>query len=245
MRIGFQLPACAALLATAAAGIALARTRPSAPASRPCGATRPAAPLYPSVALVDACRERARAIGEKLDEAFKVVVRPPFVVAGNMPSDRLRETTNRSVVQPAQAAQGPADQARFLRAAAGHQLRAGEILRDVHAAPRTVEEVLRLFPQSSRRPGRRREGRGLLKKFYVYFRNHHAGRGADAKAGGQSTRARHAIGIDTHTRLRDGNMFGSLLLGYCSWIVCLERADATIASLMRTSHTASSGPLWH
>jgi len=158
MRIGFQLPACAALLATAAAGIALARTRPSAPASRPCGATRPAAPLYSSVALVDACRERARAIGEKLDEAFKVVVRPPFVVAGNMPPDRLRETTNRSVVQPAQAAQGPADQARFLRAAAG-QLRAGEILRDVHAAPRTVEEVLRLFPQSSRRPGRRREGR--------------------------------------------------------------------------------------
>jgi len=103
MRIEFQLLARVALLGTAAAGIGLARTDPSAPASRPSGATMPAAPRYPSAALVDACRKRADAISEKLDRSFKVVVRPPFVVAGNMPPDRLQLMVRGSVVKPAQA----------------------------------------------------------------------------------------------------------------------------------------------
>lgn len=71
------------------------------PATAP--ATRPHVEKYPPKKLIAACRAKAAALEGRLDESFEVVVRPPFVVAGDMSRQRLEACTRQSVVAPAQA----------------------------------------------------------------------------------------------------------------------------------------------
>lgn len=75
------------------------RNRPAA--SRP--AARPVAEAYPPKSLIDACDKAAAQLRKKLDKSFHVLVRPPFVIAGNMPTDDLDAHARGSVHAPAEA----------------------------------------------------------------------------------------------------------------------------------------------
>jgi len=81
----------------------IAAGRPDTPATHP--ATRPAATQekYPPARLAAACRQQGLALGRRLDDTFTVTVHPPFVVAGNMPAERLKGYANGSVLRPAGA----------------------------------------------------------------------------------------------------------------------------------------------
>ena len=92
------------ILAVAAAGAAwlclaawpclAARPPATAPATKP-------AEKYPPEKLITACRAKAAALATKLDKSFEIVVRPPFVVAGDVPRRSLEACADRSVVAPA------------------------------------------------------------------------------------------------------------------------------------------------
>jgi len=75
--------------------------RAAAPPARSGAATAPAAD--PNEVLAAACRRQAEALRRRLDRGFSLVVRPPFVVAGNLPQDRLESLSAGSVVRPAEA----------------------------------------------------------------------------------------------------------------------------------------------
>jgi len=64
-------------------------------------ATAPAS--YPSAKLRDACRTEAAAMAKRLDETFHFVIEPPFVVLGNMSSERLSAHMKGSVQAPSEA----------------------------------------------------------------------------------------------------------------------------------------------
>ena len=86
-----------------------ARQPPAAsqPVTHPAGSTttRTSQPVekYPGEELVKACRQRAAWLRGKLDNSFRVAVHAPFVVAGNLPVDRLSRYTEQTVVRPAKA----------------------------------------------------------------------------------------------------------------------------------------------
>ncbi|MHC4717091.1 MAG: hypothetical protein ACYS5V_08990 [Planctomycetota bacterium] len=66
--------------------------------------TRPAAEApYPPPKLIRACRAAAKTAMGQLDGSFRSVVRPPFVVIGNLPAQRLSRMADGSVVRPAEA----------------------------------------------------------------------------------------------------------------------------------------------
>ncbi len=80
------------------------RTAPAAPrasAVRPAAATKPA--KYPPEELVKACQAKATAIRAKHAPTIKVIVRPPFVIAGDVSEARLASYAKWSVVRPARA----------------------------------------------------------------------------------------------------------------------------------------------
>ncbi|MFW6132455.1 MAG: hypothetical protein ACOC8F_01060 [Planctomycetota bacterium] len=91
------------------------RTAETAPTTRPArrATTRPAAATrptdYPPEPLVDACRAASKLWRRKLGGDFRVVVRPPFVVAGRAKlragdgEVRLERLVATSVVRPARA----------------------------------------------------------------------------------------------------------------------------------------------
>ena len=92
------------LVATAALGLAgLLAPAHADVATTQVAATRPAETKYPSDELVSACRAAAEAIEAKLDESFHVAVKPPFVVAGNLPAGQVNRLAEMSVVGPAKA----------------------------------------------------------------------------------------------------------------------------------------------
>ncbi|KKK67323.1 hypothetical protein LCGC14_2955220, partial [marine sediment metagenome] len=72
----------------------------SAPATAP--VSRPAN-SYPPAKLARACRTASTKMLARLDRTFRAVVRPPFVVIGNLPAARLEQIAAGSVVRPAQA----------------------------------------------------------------------------------------------------------------------------------------------
>ncbi|MCD6303932.1 MAG: hypothetical protein J7M21_03100 [Planctomycetes bacterium] len=87
-------------------------TAPPASAGRPrpatCPALRPSAgpAKYPPAALVAACRRRAEAVpalGAAAGVKLNVIVRAPFVVAGDLPPRRLESCAASSVLRPAGA----------------------------------------------------------------------------------------------------------------------------------------------
>ena len=101
---------CVAFLAAAVIAFAFSavgRSRPTAATSRTAttttatSASRPA--TYPSKRLIRAADDAAKAMLARLDGTFHAVVRPPFVVIGNLPARRVREMTRGSVVSPARA----------------------------------------------------------------------------------------------------------------------------------------------
>jgi len=68
------------------------------------GATRPAREAtYPPAALVKACGAKAVAIRAKHAPTLRVIVRPPFVVAGDLPEAKLAEYARWSITRPAKA----------------------------------------------------------------------------------------------------------------------------------------------
>ncbi len=71
------------------------------PGKRP--ATGPAQEPYPSRELASQCQEAAKELRSRLDDSFAVLVRPPFVIAGNMSADEVDAHARGSVVGPAQA----------------------------------------------------------------------------------------------------------------------------------------------
>lgn len=79
-------------------------------ANRPQAASAPAAsvpattaPAYPPPTLVLACQETAEEWKGKLDASFAFEVCPPFVIAGNLPAETLRQYAAGSIVRPAAA----------------------------------------------------------------------------------------------------------------------------------------------
>jgi hypothetical protein len=72
----------------------------SGPSSRP-AASQPA--LAPAVDLSEQAAATAAALRKRLDGSFKIVVDPPFVVAGNITEPALRTYLARSIVRPARA----------------------------------------------------------------------------------------------------------------------------------------------
>ncbi len=87
-------------VALAAAAALQGRTPATTPATGP--ATRPA--TQPFAKLVRACRAAEKAAMARIDDrSFHSVVRPPFVVIGNLPAGRLGRIADGSVVRPAQA----------------------------------------------------------------------------------------------------------------------------------------------
>ena len=81
-------------------------TRPSvetAPRVKPPADQASEAEKYPSEQLVAVCRKEAQSIQQRLGSGFEVVVSPPFVVAGNMSSERMNHYARWSVVRPAKA----------------------------------------------------------------------------------------------------------------------------------------------
>jgi hypothetical protein len=68
-------------------------------------AARPprAAPAKPRKPLAEACRERAAWLRKRLDRTFRLVVDPPFVVAGNLGRGYVRQYHRRGVLRPARA----------------------------------------------------------------------------------------------------------------------------------------------
>ncbi len=98
MRRIFTFIICAAV----AVSFAPARTRPAAESHRP-GKNED----YPPPRLVEKCSARSEEIQNRIaeldGEGFKVVVRAPFVVIGNMSGAKLLAYTERSVTAPAEA----------------------------------------------------------------------------------------------------------------------------------------------
>lgn len=76
-----------------------ASSDPSQPHSRP--STQPA--RYPSDQLIKDTREAGRKLQTRLDSSFHVLTFPPFVVAGNLPEDRIRQYAQWSILRPAEA----------------------------------------------------------------------------------------------------------------------------------------------
>ena len=71
------------------------------PDKRP--ATRPAQEQYPSKELAAQCRQAAKELRGQLDKSFAVLVKPPFVIAGNMSAGDVDAHARGSVVEPAAA----------------------------------------------------------------------------------------------------------------------------------------------
>ena len=92
-------------VAAALAGAAVAalwaaeHPQPNRPAGNVAAGSRPAE--YPSRQLNEACDRVAEDLRAKLDGTFEVLVRPPFVVAGNMSSEALKGCTEAHVLRPA------------------------------------------------------------------------------------------------------------------------------------------------
>ncbi len=65
-------------------------------------ASQPASQPYPSKALAEACESDAAALRKRLDGNFTVVVSAPFIVAGNMPAERVKAHLEHSIARPAE-----------------------------------------------------------------------------------------------------------------------------------------------
>ncbi len=100
MRRCVDLVKLTAVFAAAAFGCVFAAgglARPTTATSRSQPAT------YPSEQLIGASDASAKAMLARLDGSFGAVVRPPFVVIGNMPARRVEAMASGSVVRPAKA----------------------------------------------------------------------------------------------------------------------------------------------
>lgn len=74
------------------------------PSSRPGAASAPATPeKYPSDVLREACEKKAREVRNQLDDSFSVVVRPPFVVAGNFQARQVGAYAEQTIAAAARA----------------------------------------------------------------------------------------------------------------------------------------------
>ena len=101
-RAALGLKAAVCFVAGAVTLWALSAGGGAEPAGR--GATsRPATSTYPSRDLARSAHAAATAVRGRVDGSFRAVVRPPFVVVGNLPEDRLRQMADASVVGPARA----------------------------------------------------------------------------------------------------------------------------------------------
>lgn len=274
-------PRAAGVLALAALSVwAFSAGRSADPGGTTRAASQPATSTAPARDVARLARQAAANLLARLDNSFRAVVRPPFVVVGNLPEMRLRQMADASVVAPAAAMwssyfrRRPADAITVLlfrddrsyrlwaeklfgdkavpyfgyykpsrrtlvmNIATGtgtlaHELTHALITYDFPSVPTWFNEGLAsLHEQCYVRPGRivgavnwrlpalqravkartlrplaelitqrdfygRQQGlnyaqaryfvmymqqRGLLRKFYEHFRDHHAGSGADAKA---------------------------------------------------------------
>ncbi len=71
------------------------------PATRPATASQPA--TYPTASVVRATEQVAAALTGKLDGSFKILIKPPFVIAGNLSEADLRSYASGSIVRPGRA----------------------------------------------------------------------------------------------------------------------------------------------
>jgi hypothetical protein len=97
---------CTIALALAILAVdSLAKKRANTPASRPTAnqAAKPAPTEYPPRAVVEACEQAAKDLRKQLDDTFAVIVKPPFVIAGNMSADDVQAHAQGSVLSPADA----------------------------------------------------------------------------------------------------------------------------------------------
>ena len=78
-----------------------AAPRATSPATASAPTSKPAA-KYPSDELVRSCDRAAKAMLKRVDRTFASVVRPPFIVIGNMPKRTLARHAQGSVVAPAE-----------------------------------------------------------------------------------------------------------------------------------------------
>jgi len=93
----------AGLLAAAAVAAGFAARAPAPTATGPARSRPGSRPAPDPERLADDCRRAAGAMLARLDESFRAVVRPPFVVVGNLSEARLRRVADGSVVAPAKA----------------------------------------------------------------------------------------------------------------------------------------------
>ncbi len=99
-------PARLAVAGVAAVGVLCLFIATGGTRGGPASGSRPAAPTSaPSLArkLAADCRTHADKMLAKMDKSFRAVVRPPFVVIGNLPEAKLATVTERSVLRPARA----------------------------------------------------------------------------------------------------------------------------------------------
>jgi hypothetical protein len=99
-----------AMLLLGAAGASMGRlagtraaSQPSSASSSPASRPAESRPDYPPADLVRATRAAAETLRARLDGTFNVVAVPPFVVAGNLPSNTLELYAQGSVLRPAEA----------------------------------------------------------------------------------------------------------------------------------------------
>lgn len=103
--LAWYLAPSAARDASPAASDSRPSTTPAMTRVPPAGATsRTDTPAtYPSPQLVKAAQAEAGRMLARMDGSFRAVVRPPFVVIGNLPEKRLRVMAENSVLAPARA----------------------------------------------------------------------------------------------------------------------------------------------
>ena len=98
-----RTPNTRALVVLVALDVLVVSALCAAPATRP--TTTPATrPVYPPPELVRACAAAEAKATARIDDAsFHSVLRPPFVVIGNLPPSSLARVADGSVVRPAEA----------------------------------------------------------------------------------------------------------------------------------------------
>ena len=97
------LQAAAVLAAGALLTWAFSAGEPSGGTGSGGASSRPTTSTYPSVDLTRIARAASSAMLARLDGGFRALVRPPFVVVGNLPAGELRKLAEGSVVAPAKA----------------------------------------------------------------------------------------------------------------------------------------------
>jgi len=95
--------AAAVLAGAIGAGLAARESGSQPAATPPPRASASEAATYPPSELVRSCESAGQALRKRLDDDFAILVRPPFVIAGNTTAGELEQMARWSVLRPAGA----------------------------------------------------------------------------------------------------------------------------------------------